>query len=389
MIGVEHIVRHKQVYLGILLFAALMLVLIALKGCTEIRCGLHLARCINVNVSTAGDQHARLTNIEATLEEIDERIGTRVILFRADGRSCRLPDCNVRLEYNPAVTQSSKRFLVSVHAVDSEGKPLSSNGDDFVLTYGFPADIKVEVFRNDVSAIAVYAAGIIGEMKAVESVSTNKKIVGGYLPPSSFFEAFFNRSVLSEITESSRIGKDVVFTFYFVKGGQLVAAYQAKSGDPMRSGVRVYLVESGRPGHLIASEPSSSISNDDLARLPARFDLLAKEAERLSRANPTSSMRDGRYGVYVYGSGLNMLTDCDTKARWWVVGSPAVISSLQTEYLAKRERPLAPIFMRYEGMLRPEARDIANGIEISGDIDLSSFSFVDKAQRVGCTAGQN
>lgn len=389
MIGVEHIVHHRRLYLGILLLASVMALLIALKGCTAIKCALHVARCVTVNVITAGNQHSRLTDVEATLDEIDERIGTRVTLFRASRKSCMLPDCNVRLEYNPAVLQSNKRVLVLVRAVDAVGKPLSSNGDDFVLTYGFPADVNVRLARNDISAIAIYVDGIIGQLKGRESVSPNMKIVGGYLPPGSFFEAFFNRSILTSITESSRSGNDVAFNFYFVKGGKLVAAYQAKSADPRRSSIRVYFEEPGKPGYVIESEPASSVSNDSVRGLAARFDRLAREAERLEVANPTGSMRDGRYGTYVYGSGLNVLTDCDTKARWWVVGSPAIISSLHEEYLAKREAPLVPLLIKYEGMLLPEARSLPGGFNVSGDIALSTFSFIDRGRQVECTAGRN
>jgi len=213
-------------------------------------------------------------------------------------------------------------------------------------------------------------------MKGDNSVGIDTKVVGGYLAPGTFFEAYFDRAALLAVTENSRTGNEIVFTSYFVKDGKLVAAYQGKSSDPLSASLRVYFDDSGKVADLVDSESGTSNAAADAATRAffSRFDLLAKEAARLNVGNSIKA-ESGRYGLYVYGSGLNVLEDCETKSRWWVVGPPALISNMHEEYLAKRTGQLAPVIMKYEGTLLPGARTLADGSSIFGDIQLSSYSF--------------
>ena len=95
----------------------------------------------------------------------------------------------------------------------------------------------------------------------------------------------------------------------------------------------MYFNEANETPYIVASE-GTNMKNTTRAAVMERFNTLQREAGRLSAGVPASS-KAGRYGMYTYGSGLNILEDCDTKARWWVVGSPSIVSGLQQEYIAR------------------------------------------------------
>jgi hypothetical protein len=373
--------RKPKILAGLSALLLLTFIFFSLFGCGDILCRLNLSRCVDIEI--LDKESTRLLHLDAKLDEIDERAGTRVTVATASRRSCTVPNCRLRLRYGHAAPPSDKRFLVSVRAVDSHGNQLSSSDDDFVLTYGFSASAEVRLQRAlDSSIIATtrYVDGIRRAMKGDASVGVERKVVGGYLAPGTFFEAYFDRAALVAVTENSRIGNDVIFTSYFAKDGKLVAAYRGKSSDPMSATLRVYFDESGKIADLINSESGTSTAADDAStrELVPRFDLLAREASRLNTGN-SATASSGKYGMYVYGSGLNVLEDCDTKSRWWVVGPPALISNMREEYLARRTGQLAPVIVKYEGSLVPESRILPDGASISGDIQLSSFSFNEKA----------
>jgi peptidoglycan hydrolase-like protein with peptidoglycan-binding domain len=377
-------------YLGLLGLVLIAIVTLTLGGCTSLLCTLHISHCVDLEISAQNSEHPKLTKLEAKLDQIDERRGTRVTVATSNRGSCTIPNCRLRLKYDLASVQQEMRFLVTVQAIGTEGEAFSSNDNDFVLTYGFPQSINVRLERRlsaNVAAIMTYVDGVRREISTDEQPGTDRKVVGGFIAPNSFFEAFFEHELLVAIKESTRTGDRVIFDFYFAKDGKFVAAYQAKSPDPLSAGLRVYFDPGGRPT-VITSDPQPPPGSDEVLahQFSDRFRSLAQEADRL-RVGTAVTSANARYGMYTYGSGLNVIDDCETKARWWVVGPPALISRLHQEYLTRRIARSEPLLMNYQGSVIPEMRSLSDMGGTSGNIQLSSFQFSENS-RGSCSSLQ-
>lgn len=71
----------------------------------------------------------------------------------------------------------------------------------------------------------------------------------------------------------------------------------------------------------------------------------------------TASSDNSIVGSYIYGNEVNSLQPCGSDKELWVIGSKAVMTSLEEEYLKLASKPYQAVYVRFEGKQLARADD--------------------------------